>query len=87
METVDASVERRRAGPTALPAIRAPREATAQGIASGWRWLTSERWVLDLVALHLVLPNPLFRHDRCLSFSKPVPESLPREGIEPPSSP
>jgi len=55
METTNARVETRRTGSTAWPAIGLPRETLVRTITSAWRWLMSERWILELLTLALAL--------------------------------
>ena len=55
MGTANARVESRRTSATAPPAIRVPLEALVRAVVSAWRWLMSERWILELLAIALAL--------------------------------
>ena len=55
METTNARAETRRTGSTAWLTIGVPRETLVRAFRSAWRWLMSEGWILELVALALAL--------------------------------
>ena len=55
METTNAMAETRRTGSTPWSGIGVPRETPVRGLRSAWRWLMSEGWILELVALALAL--------------------------------